>query len=406
MSDNVPLPAAADRAASDKVTYSGDTDAHVQLLRSVLVTGAEDSKTVLDPFSQSATTMQNAAAATGNGTSLDLYGKATAILEITGSFSAAVTFEASVDGGSTWHVVNYSVLAGTGLPGITPTTTTGLFAIPCAGIGLLRARISSYSTGNVTVKGYTSAHPFPIVGPYITVQGGSVFTAGSTSHDSAAATSSPVLVGGYSSTAAPSAVSNDTDATRLWLTPNGAVACQLVSSGVLIDPRVGNVAHDDANSGNPVLIGVEAIAIGSNPTEVAAADRTKLYANRAGVLYVIGGHMNVQSVRLQFTAAQTDTAIISVSAGTKIVVTSIQVTLDNASTVFPSVRVGFGASTTPTTTAFLAHGGLPAGGGTNRGDGSGIVAQGADGEDLRITTVGAATGNGVEVVVSYFTLPS
>lgn len=48
MSDNVDLPAATGKAATDKVTYSGDT-ADVQLVRLVNVAGAEGSKTV-NPF--------------------------------------------------------------------------------------------------------------------------------------------------------------------------------------------------------------------------------------------------------------------------------------------------------------------------------------------------------------------
>lgn len=169
----------------------------------------------------------------------------------------------------------------------------------------------------------------------------------------------------------------------------------------------GDVAHGAANSGNPVQSGFEAIAHGSNPTAVAAGQRTKGYANRAGVPFTIGGHPNIQTVRLQFTAAQTDTAIVTVAAGTKIVVTSLQVTLDNASTVYPSVRIGFGTATTPTTAGVVAaHGGVPAGGGFTRGDGSGIIGIGSDDQDLRITTVGAATGNGVEVVVTYYLIES
>lgn len=169
----------------------------------------------------------------------------------------------------------------------------------------------------------------------------------------------------------------------------------------------GDEAHDAADAGNPVKIGYKAIAHGTNPTAVAANDRTDAYANRAGIPFVMGGHPNIQTVRLQFTAAQTDVAIVTVGTGTKIVVTALQVTLDNASTVFPLVRIGFGASTTPTTTGVIAaHGGVPAGGGFSRGDGSGILGIGADGDDLRITTTGVATGNGVEVVVTYYTIES
>lgn len=153
--------------------------------------------------------------------------------------------------------------------------------------------------------------------------------------------------------------------------------------------------------------GHEAIAHGTNPTAIGIGQKSRALTNRAGVPFVIGGHPNIQTIRLQFTAQQTNTAIISVSAGTKIVVTALQVTLDNASTVFPSVRIGFGTASTPTTTGVIAaHGGVPAGGGFSRGDGSGIIGVGADDEDLRITTVGTATGNGVEVIVTYFTIES
>jgi hypothetical protein len=170
----------------------------------------------------------------------------------------------------------------------------------------------------------------------------------------------------------------------------------------------GGTPHDSVNSGNPVLNGAEAIAHGTNPTAVAAADRTKLYANRAGVPFVIGGHPNVVTIKhTTITTAVTDAAIVTVAGGLKIVVTRVSVTLDNASTVFPTLLIGFGTATTPTTTGVLvAHGGVPAGGGITVGDGSGILGIGADDADLRVTTTGNATGNGLQIVVSYYTIES
>jgi hypothetical protein len=170
----------------------------------------------------------------------------------------------------------------------------------------------------------------------------------------------------------------------------------------------GNVAHDGVDSGFPLKVGMRALAHGTNPTAVAAADRTDWLANRAGIPWVIGGHPNVVTVKhTTITTAVTDAAIITVAGGLKIVVTRITVTLDNASTVFPSVLIGFGATNTPTTTGVLAsHGGVPAGGGMNVGDGSGILGIGGDGEDLRVTTVGNATGNGLQICVSYYTIES
>ncbi len=130
--------------------------------------------------------------------------------------------------------------------------------------------------------------------------------------------------------------------------------------------------------------------------------------NRHRVPFNIGGHPNVVSLKhTTITTAVTDAAIITVSGGTKIVVTAITAVLDNASTVFPTLLVGFAAANTPTTTGvILAHGGVPAGGGVSRGDGSGIIGIGADGEDLRVTTTGNATGNGLQIVVTYYLIES
>jgi hypothetical protein len=165
----------------------------------------------------------------------------------------------------------------------------------------------------------------------------------------------------------------------------------------------GGVAHDTADSGNQMKVGAKAIAHGTNPTAVAAADRTDLYANREGVLFVMGGHPNIVTLRATYAASpQTDTALVTVSAGTKIVVTQVQVTVSNPTTATPSVIIGFGTANTPTTTGVvMAHPGIPGGGGVSRGDGSGILGIGADDADLRITA-GAATGGALDVVVSYY----
>ncbi len=164
----------------------------------------------------------------------------------------------------------------------------------------------------------------------------------------------------------------------------------------------GGTPHDSVDSGNPQKMGGKAVAFGSTPTEVAASDRTDYYAIRAGIPFVIGGHMNAVTLEYATTGAQTDTAIITISTGSKIVVTQIQAITDNANTAFPQMRVGFGTANTPTTTGVvLTHPGLPAGGGVSRGDGSGILGVGADNEDLRITC-GAPTGGSIRVLVTYF----
>lgn len=208
-----------------------------------------------------------------------------------------------------------------------------------------------------------------------------------------------------------------TEATALRVTvatdSTGVLSVDDNGGSLTVDGTVavaGDVAHDGGDSGNPIKVGMRALAHGTNPTAVAAADRTDWLANRAGIPWVIGGHPNVVSyAHSAITTAVTDAALITVGAGTKIVVTGLTVTLDNASTVFPSVRIGFGTANVPTlgnAGIIGAHGGLPAGGGFSRGDGSGIIGIGADGEDLRVTTVGNATGNGIQIVVTYYTIES
>ena len=170
----------------------------------------------------------------------------------------------------------------------------------------------------------------------------------------------------------------------------------------------GGIAHDGANSTSnyPTVNGGEAIAHGTNPTAVAAADVSKLYTNRAGILFVIGGHPNVVTLEAEYTAAQTNTAIVTISTGLKIVVTSVAVTADNANTVDVGFRVGFGTASTPTTTGVVSsHPGLAAGSGLVIGDGSGIIGIGADNEDLRITSEVPTTG-AIRVVVKYYTIES
>lgn len=177
----------------------------------------------------------------------------------------------------------------------------------------------------------------------------------------------------------------------------------------------GAVAHDGADSGKPVKVGAKAIAHGTNPTAVAAGDRTDLYANRAGVPFHIGGHPNVKTHAVRVAdadGAQSNVAMVTVSSGTKIVVTRVTVTADGDNDNPVNVTVGFGTSTlaTPDTTTagtgILADfQGVPAGGGAQIGDGSGILGVGADNEDLRYTCEDPV-GGAITISVSYYTIES
>lgn len=177
----------------------------------------------------------------------------------------------------------------------------------------------------------------------------------------------------------------------------------------------GCVAHDaDTSACNPVQVGFQAIAHGTNPTAVAATDMTRGYANRAGVPFVIAGHPNIVTLEAQVQdadGAQTDQAIVTVSAGTKVVVTQVGAQCDGSTTNPTNVAIGFGTANVPagahtgTAGVLLRMDGIPAGGGKVRGNGSGIIGVGADGEDVRYTIEDPAGGN-CSIEVSYFTIES
>ena len=177
----------------------------------------------------------------------------------------------------------------------------------------------------------------------------------------------------------------------------------------------GDVAHDTADAGEPVKIGARALAHGANPTAVAADDRTNLYANRAGVLFTIGGHPNAKSAVYNWTGSTTDDNVLAaIAGGTKYAITRITFTLDEACTVGVAVRLGFGTANVPALGAANAdavddvifyHPGMVPGTSYTIGDGSGILGVGGDGAELRLTAE-AATGGTGGLVVTYYTIES
>ena len=172
----------------------------------------------------------------------------------------------------------------------------------------------------------------------------------------------------------------------------------------------GSIAHDSADADKPVKIGAKTVGY-SGLVSVADADVTNIYANRHGVLMVIGGDPGVVTSVARSAAAWTDQAIGpgAVSAGSRVVVTRITFTVSNACSVNVDCKIGFGTATLPAdstsgASGLLAdHEGVPPGGGFTVGDGAGILGVGADDAELRITT-GAATGGFACVSVTYYLL--
>lgn len=113
------------------------------------------------------TTMQNAAVANGDGTSLPVTGYASAIIAIVSSVAMSggttINFEATTDD-ITWVPILAHQIGAVGTQAST-TTIDGDFRINVAGFKSIRARISAYSAGTITIKGYVT----PLAGQTTTV---------------------------------------------------------------------------------------------------------------------------------------------------------------------------------------------------------------------------------------------
>lgn len=99
--------------------------------------------------------LQNAAAATGNGNDMLVHNYGGALLNISGTFVGTITFEASSDG-TNW----YAVKGKDRTPDTSATTATApsIVFVALQGLSHFRARISAYTSGNITVDGI----PVPI----------------------------------------------------------------------------------------------------------------------------------------------------------------------------------------------------------------------------------------------------
>lgn len=99
-------------------------------------------------------TLQNAATATDVGTAMNVDGYGVATLQITGSFTATIQFEGSVDGQNFVPITAHNRNDGT-----TSLTATapGIYEIDCRGLQLIRANITSYTSGSITVTGRAEA---------------------------------------------------------------------------------------------------------------------------------------------------------------------------------------------------------------------------------------------------------
>jgi hypothetical protein len=102
--------------------------------------------------------LQNAAAATGNGTALDVSTAMIATLQVSGTFVGTVTYETSQDGANWSTLTCYPLGGSTGA-----STATAAAYVRCNVNGLvgIRARVSAYTSGSITVNATTTSLGFP-----------------------------------------------------------------------------------------------------------------------------------------------------------------------------------------------------------------------------------------------------
>lgn len=93
-------------------------------------------------------TLQNAAEATGNGTAFDVDGYGVGRLVVSGTFSATIVPEGSIDGTNYFAIPVVDISTGVSALSI---TAKGNYLVNCQGLSNIRARISDYTSGTVTV---------------------------------------------------------------------------------------------------------------------------------------------------------------------------------------------------------------------------------------------------------------
>jgi len=163
----------------------------------------------------------------------------------------------------------------------------------------------------------------------------------------------------------------------------------------------GTIADGSVDSGNPIKIGCKAVSFGTTITAVDSADRSNMYCSADGIPYNDSVRPNSITSRTNFAGSQTDQAIKSVSAGTKIGIQSLIFNCSAATSVSVSFRIGFGTATVPT-----GDGVLLSSPGLEASHLSGLVYKGptvvgADDEDLRIT-MDAPTSGSCDLDYVYF----
>lgn len=154
--------------------------------------------------------------------------------------------------------------------------------------------------------------------------------AGSVAHDGVGTSVNPVLVGGYASAAAPTDVSADGDATRIWVLRNGAQASVLTAAGALIGGDAANGLDVDVTrlpalvAGSAVIgkVSIDQTTPGTTNLVALAANQSVNVAQINGITVLMGNGASGTGAQ-RVTIANDSTGILAAVTNVATIGTSV-----------------------------------------------------------------------------------
>lgn len=360
-----------------------------------------------------------------------LNGKTAVAWTETGTLSGQLTPEVSFDGGTNWIDTYFLNTINLNLFDVAIASGAGKGVILIPGNAThARLRVSTFTSGSSTGTLTAGSALNPLLAVQVageTALGNGWKVHGGVAHDADASVvaPAPLLIGGYSSAAAPTSVSADLEAVRAWYLRNGAAATVITAAGALIGGDatngldvdvtrvtgnitvVGAAAHASPASGNPVYVAGRAST--ALPTDVGTdGDAAALWTNRNGAQVVaVSPHIGLNSdpynlihEAAQYTTTQTSTVLIAGGASEKIVVTRVQI--QTGGTTAGTLQLYFGTAAFSRGTSRAIFDGEFAPSATLK---PGVVMEGpfisgTNGDDLLVTT--SAAINPLTINVWYY----
>lgn len=286
---------------------SGTTSA--QTIRAVLSTDQTGINTFLDKTASGALTALN------QTVTIATNGMGSATAQVAGTYSAVLSFEASIDSGTTYFGITGIYTDANSAP-VSLTSTTGHFKFNVSSYTNFRVRVSSFTSGtaNVVINGGSgdfddSIRLLDSVGNY--------------------------LAGGYGSATGSlrtaSQIGNSTGAAAFGA---GATSAQTIRTVLVTDqtsiPVAGDVASGTTDSGNPVKTGG---VVNFNGTNFTDGQRANVQMDSTGAEYVnTSGRMPSYSASSTFTAVSGATDIFTITGSATKTIRIRRVTVSGTNT--------------------------------------------------------------------------